>query len=145
MKKLIISLILLPTLALAGPDLSQNDGELRGLAKIASQQFVTGATNATAITASASMIVVTSTAGAVTLATMPNISTGTSVQNGTYIVITSTSAGSDSVCFQDDDTLAGSSLELGAVVRCVGRADSLVLMYLSSLQKWVERSFSSND
>ena len=97
----------------------------------------------TRIEPSSSYIVVNTTAGDITMARQPAISTGAAIQDGQLLVVTSTGTGL--VILQDDDTLAGSSLELGAASRSIGVSDVLTLIYDGLARKWRELAFSSND
>lgn len=85
-----------------------------------------------------------SNGNAMTLTSKPTITTGTAVANGMFMVITATAANCG-MNFQDDDTMAGSSLELGASSRTVSISDTLSLIYDALQQKWKEVGFGNND
>ncbi len=84
------------------------------------------------------MNVITSTGGPLVLSAVPTIST-TPYTNGTIYVVQSAT---NTVTFQDNDTLAGSLLELGSTTRALGVGDILVLIYRAG--KWWEFGFYNN-
>ena len=99
----------------------------------------------------AAYLVVTSSGGVVTLTGTPTVSTttaaGIALVSGKTITIRGTS-NTDAVVLQDDDTLSGSQLELGASSRSLGLNDTLVLLWdasTSSTGRWLELSFSNLD
>lgn len=85
-----------------------------------------------------SYAVVTSSGGAILLTATPTISTATA-RTGDIFIIHSTTA---TITVQDDGTLAGSALELGASTRALGVGDILVLIYRAG--KWWELFLGNN-
>ena len=115
---------------------------------------VTGITETTRVLPTSTYITVLSTGGGgvngnVRVTATPNISTATVATgatawpNGTIIIITST-ASTNTVEFQDEDTLTGSRLELGSTQRIITVNDYLILIYNSTLTKWYELAFGNN-
>lgn len=103
----------------------------------------------TQVTITAGYKTVTSTGGIVTVSALPSVKTtyqvsGTTVASGVEITLKGTSD-ANAVVLQDDDTLAGSKLELGASTRALGLNDILVLMYDATVDRWLERSYSNLD
>ncbi len=92
--------------------------------------------------------VISSGAASVTLTSTPSISTSTIVggtnilTSGTYLVLSSTAAAG--VIFQDDGTLSGSKLQLGAATREVKIYKTLVLIYDAADGFWREISYGNN-
>lgn len=82
--------------------------------------------------------VLTSTGGPLVLNSVPAISTVTATAGQIVIIQSST----NTLTFQDDGTLSGSALELGAATRALGVGDILVLIYRAS--KWWEMGFYNN-
>lgn len=79
--------------------------------------------------------------GAVTLTSTPSIADSV---EGTVVIIQGISD-SAPLTFQDEGNLANSGLQLaGGVDATLGEGDTLILMYRSSLDKWVELSRSNN-
>lgn len=95
---------------------------------------------AAAITTTATKVRVVGSGGAVTLTSTPTIADGSDGQ----IVYVFGTDNTNTITVQDETTLAGSNLELGAVVRLLGAGDILVLMYDSTLAAWYEVSFANN-
>lgn len=85
-----------------------------------------------------SFAIVTSTGGALVMTTRPTVST-TTARTGDIFVIYSTTA---TLTLQDNGTLAGSGLELGASTRALGVGDILVLIYRAGF--WWEFGFYNN-
>ena len=106
---------------------------------------------ATTIVNTASFQIITSSGGIVTLTNTPSISTttaeGAALASGKLMYLTGTSD-ANAVVLQDDDTLAGSQLELGATTRSLGVNDVLVLIWsatASTTGRWLEVSYSPLD
>ena|SRR3990167_462553 len=117
-------------------------------------QSMTGVIVSSRVLPTSTYITVLSTGGPggngnVRMTSTPNISTATVATgatawpNGTIIIITST-ASTHTVEFQDEDTLTGSRLELGAAQRIITVNKYLILMYNSTLTKWYELAFGNN-
>ena len=49
----------------------------------------------------------------------------------------------DTITLQDQGTLAGSNLRLGAATRALGPRDSIMLMYDSVVADWVELNYNT--
>ncbi len=95
--------------------------------------------------------VLMSSGGIVTLTSTPSVSTmtaaGIALSTGKTITLRGTSD-ANAVVLQDDDTLSGSQLELGATSRSLGLNDVLVLLYdasTSTTGRWLELSYSALD
>jgi hypothetical protein len=91
-----------------------------------------------AIPALASFVEVANASGTITLTSTPTIAAGAA---GQVLVVLSTGAGS--VGLQDNATLSGSNLLLGATARTLGTRDSLVLIYSQTLGRWVELAYAN--
>lgn len=85
-----------------------------------------------------SFMVITSTGGAITVGSLPTIAT-TTATNGDYYTILSATA---TVTFSDNDSVAGTLLELGSTTRALGVGDILKLRYYNG--KWYEEGFFNN-
>lgn len=96
---------------------------------------------ATAISANAAKVRVVGNGGAVTLTATPTISAG--VADGQRLLIKGTSA-SLTVTLQDEASLAGTTLQLGAATRTLGLNSQIELSYDSTSGHWCEISFSAN-
>lgn len=83
-----------------------------------------------------------STGGSVIVTATPSIST-TSIKDGTFLVLASTSTTSP-VVLQDNGSLSGSQLELGAASRTISGNATLTLIFDLTLSKWKEIAFSAN-
>lgn len=84
-----------------------------------------------------SFVVVTSTGGAITLSATPTIGT-TGAVDGTVFIIQSATA---TVTLSDDDSVAGTKLELGDTSRALGVGDIIGLIYRNG--SWWELFFSN--
>lgn len=82
-------------------------------------------------------------AGTPSIATTTVVSGATPLTDGTILVLTSTSA-TGGLIFQDEGTLTGSLLELGAATRTVDQFNTLRLIFNATLGKWLEESFTAN-
>jgi hypothetical protein len=105
--------------------------------------YITGVTNAYAAgdgISSAGIIEVSGFGGAVTMTSTPTVIAG---RNGEVLIIIGTS-NSNTLAFQDNGTLPGSTLFLGGANKTLGSGDTLVLVYRSSLSGWFMLSFSDN-
>ena len=163
---LILAFVLaaLPQLAMAGPRssiFSPGDKSVEilkdGTLKLTKPTETTEDTSQSAVENSSTVIntagfqVLTSSGGIVTLETTPSVSTTTAagilLATGKTITLTGTSD-TDAVVLQDDDTLAGSQLELGSTTRTLGINDVIVLKWratASTTGRWLEVSYSSLD
>jgi hypothetical protein len=83
-------------------------------------------------------MLVTSTGGALTVGSLPTISTTSAVTGSLYIIQSTTAT----VTFSDNGTVAGTLLELGSTTRALGVGDILVLIYQGG--KWWEMGFYNN-
>lgn len=103
-----------------------------------------GVTSSSAIINTASFVVITTTNPAATVIDLatPTISTITAT-DGQFIVIKGTSA-TATYTFQDNGTLAGSLVELGAASRVVSDLKVLTLMFDSLVGKWIEVNYGNN-
>lgn len=131
-----------------------DDTTLNGLITLGKTTVGTGQTSllgiyaSTVVPVTASYITVISSAGNILMTSTPNISTTTSVggttllTSGTLLVITSTVT--QTVTFQDEGTLTGSFLQLGAATRAVGQYDVLKLIYDATDGFWREVSYTNN-
>lgn len=83
----------------------------------------------------------------VVLTTTPSIATATAagvqLPSGTILVLSSTSTAS-SVTLQDEGTLAGSFLQLGAATRTISSFKTLTLIYDATDGYWREISYGNN-
>lgn len=68
---------------------------------------------------------------------------GSEIPTGTVLVLTST-ASAGSIILQDEGTLTGSRLQLGAATRAVGQFDTLKLIYDADDEFWREVSYVNN-
>ncbi len=163
---LILAFVLaaLPQLAMAGPRDSifspgdksveiLKDGTLRQSkpSEMTEDTSQSAVEIASTVINTASFQVLTSSGGIVTLTNTPSVSTTTSagiaLATGKLIYLVGTSD-ANAVVLQDDDTLAGSQLELGSTSRSLGVNDVLVLMWRASASttgRWFEVSFSNLD
>lgn len=96
---------------------------------------------ATAINPVGVKIKVVGNGGAVVLVATPTISAPAT--DGQILLIQGTD-GTNTVELQDDGSLAGSGLELGAASRVLGLGDTILLTWDSTTSKWYEVSFSNN-
>lgn len=85
-----------------------------------------------------------SNANAIALNAQPSISTGGAIPNGMFLVLTST-ADNCAMSLQDDNTQAGTSLELAATSRTIRTNSTLSLIYNAITRRWCEVGFASND
>lgn len=83
-----------------------------------------------------------STGGTVNLTAVPSIST-INVMDGEFLMLYSTST-SNPVVVQDNGTLSGSLLELGAATRTITQLKRLFLQFDATLGKWVEVAYGNN-
>jgi len=99
-------------------------------------------TVSSAASPNATKIRVVSNSGSITNTATPSISTN-AIPDGQLVYVQGTSD-SDTVTFQDQGTLTGSRLQMGATTRTLGKGDILVLMWDYTDQYWYEVSFGSN-
>lgn len=85
-----------------------------------------------------SYAIITATGSAMVMTSVPTISTAAAVLGDIYIIQSTTAT----ITVQDDGTLAGSALELGAATRALGVGDILGLIYRGG--KWWELFFANN-
>ena len=87
-----------------------------------------------------------SSGGVVTLVSIPSIATGPAAglefASGTFLVLSSTAT--DAVVFQDEGTLTGSQLQLGAATRSISKYDTLTLIYDATDHFWREIAYGNN-
>lgn len=115
---------------------------------------VTGIVVSTTIPVNSSYETLMSTAGnAIIISATPSVSTTTVVQaagasagtllaSGTYLVLTST--GASGVTLQDEGTLTGSRLQLGAATRAISQFKVLTLVWDATDGFWREVSYANN-
>ena len=77
-----------------------------------------------------------------TVATTTAVSGPTALAGGTLLILTSTSA-TGGLIFQDEGTLTGSLLQLGAATRTVDQHNTLVLIFDSVAGYWKEIAFGA--
>lgn len=84
--------------------------------------------------------------GNITLTSTPSIATmtaaGVPFASGSFLILSSTV--SASVTFQDEGTLSGSKLQLGASTRTLGQFDTLQLIFDAADGYWREVSYGNN-
>lgn len=85
-----------------------------------------------------SFVIVTSTGGPLVMSATPTIST-TTARTGDIYIIQSTTA---TITLSDNDTVAGTLLELGSTTRALGVGDILAVIYRAG--KWWELYFANN-
>lgn len=109
-----------------------------------SRSTQTGVTISSAINTSSTFVIIVTTSPNATIVTTaaPTLSTTTAV-DGQFVVIKGTSSVS-TYTFQDNGTLAGSLLELGAATRIVSDKKILTLIYDSLQGLWLEVSYANN-
>lgn len=93
------------------------------------------------VSADAAKVRVISSGGALVITSTPSVSAG--VADGQRLLIKGTSA-ADTIALQDNGTLAGSTLELGAANRVLGLNSQLELSWDSTTGRWCEISFAAN-
>lgn len=110
---------------------------------------ISGVVVSTTIPVNASYETVLSTGGAIVITATPSIATttivggATNLPSGTYLVLTSTSS-SGQVTLQDDGTLSGSKLQLGASTRAITQYKTLTLVFDATDGFWREISYGNN-
>lgn len=103
---------------------------------------------ATEIPVVTSYATIVSTGLNVLVTATPSISTATlqggttSIADGTFLIITSTA--SQTITLQDEGTLTGSKLQLGASTRAISIYKVLTLIYSAVDGYWREKSYASN-
>ncbi len=102
----------------------------------------TGIGASSTVVPTSSYFVLTSTGGQVSLTSTPSVSTTavTGLQSGTILVLSGTSD-TNYVTLSDDDTVAGSLLELGATTRDLKLNDKLTLIYDDTSNRWCEIAY----
>ncbi len=102
----------------------------------------TGIEASSTVVPTSSYFVLTSTGGQVSLTSTPSVSTTavTGLQSGTILVLSGTSD-TNYVTLSDDDTVAGSLLELGATTRDLKLNDKLTLIYDDTSNRWCEIAY----
>lgn len=112
-------------------------------------QAITGISATTTILPTDSFNVLSSTGVSVLMTSKPTISTATIVggstpwADGTKLIITTT--GTATITLQDNGTLSGSSLHLGAASRIIGADKILTLIYVAAQNFWDELSYANNN
>lgn len=96
---------------------------------------------ATAINPVGLKIKVVGNGGAVVLTATPTITAPAT--DGQLLLIQGTD-GTNTVTLQDEASLAGTGLELGAATRVLGLGDTILLTWDSAVSKWFEIAFSNN-
>ena len=125
------------TLEVAASATSSLRNSTRTIFPPTANQVIDAATDT--ILANATFVNLTNTTGAsITLTSAPTIADG---EDGMYLIIMNIAA--DNIVVQDQGTLAGSNLRLGAATRTLGTRDSLVLIYSADIGDWVEVSFNN--
>lgn len=119
-------------------------------------QSVVGAANSptqgiyisTVIPVTTAYIILTSSGGNLTMTSTPSITTNTvvggtvGIPNGTYIVLTTTMT--NTITLQDQGTLSGSLLALGASTRAISKTKTLSLIFNTALARWLEVAYGNN-
>lgn len=104
---------------------------------------------ATSIVPTDSFQMLLSSGANVVVTAVPSISTATVIggltpwADGTKLVVTTT--GTVTVTFQDNGTLSGSRLHLGANTRIVGADKILTLIYVAAQNFWDELAYANNN
>lgn len=112
-------------------------------------QAISSISTTTTILPTDSFNVLQSTGVNITLTSTPTISTSTVVggtspwADGTKLVLTTT--GTVTVTLQDNGTLSGSRLHLGAATRVVGNDKILTLIYVAAQNFWDELAYANNN
>lgn len=124
-------------------DIDDNDFTIvgtwrQGQGNGASDLAMSTSTSLTPSNLDASFITLTSTGGAVLVGSLPTIATTTAVAGDRYTLLSTTV----SVTFSDNDSVAGTLLELGSTSRALGVGDILELIYHNS--SWWEIGFYNN-
>jgi len=125
------------------------DGQIR-MAKpfenSASTHAAVGAS--TQVVLSSAYLVVFSTGGVVPVTSAPSVKStwpsGRAVSRGTCIILRG-SSDANSVVLQDDDSVSGTRLELGASSRTLGFNDMIQLCYDSGAGRWLEAWYANLD
>lgn len=102
-----------------------------------SSQNITAATQAITPTRRTHQIIAN---GSYTLTSAPTIAAGV---DGQRVLIINVDTGADVITLQDQGTLAGSNLRLGAATRALGPRDSIELQYNSTVGDWVELMYNA--
>lgn len=128
---------------------------MSGLQNLAKTQVGTIGSAAGGMTVSSGIPVTTnyqtliSTGGSITITDTPSVSTTTildgttELTSGTFLILTSTAANGP-ILLQDEGTLTGSQLQLGAATRSIGQYDTLILIYDALDNFWREVAFVNN-
>lgn len=143
-----------PTIALNlpghAPVLIQNEGGALKMTGSLASSVLAGSVSETPVTSYSAVQISTSLSpvamafavingtGTLTLTSTPHIATTTAVSGQSITLM----GGANVVTFQDEGTLTGSLLELGAATRALGAGDILKLRYYSG--KWYEEGFVNN-
>jgi hypothetical protein len=97
---------------------------------------------ASPVTPNASKIKVVGNGGPVTLTAVPTI-TVPALQDGQQLMIVGTDD-TNTVTFQNESSLAGSKMKLGAATRALGAGDVLSLVWDEDMDTWLETGFVNN-
>lgn len=105
---------------------------------------ITGVFGSTTIIPTSEFYVLTSSSpgGTVPMTSTPTLST-TTATDGQFVVLKGTSSVA-TITLQDNGTLAGSLLELGAATRVISDLKVITLMFDSLVGKWIEVSYGNN-
>jgi hypothetical protein len=117
--------------------LASSAGPQLGLSRVSATQTLTAST---AIKASAPIVRVVGSGGAVTLTATPTLADGVDAQE---IEIWGTND-SNTVALQDEGTLTGSNIQLPGTVRTLGLGDVMILRFNSTTGFWYETGFVNN-
>ena len=113
---------------------------------IAKATALTGVTASTTIAFTSAYWIVTSSGGVVPMVATPAISTaatsGVNITSGQTMIIRGTSD-ANAIVLQDDDSVAGTLLELGATTRTLGLNDIIYLLFDATSGRWLEVSYSN--
>ncbi len=125
-----------------------------GSIQLKSQQVGTSETATTGIYVSTTIpvlstyeILVSSGGGNIKLTSTPTISTitlvgnATAIPDGTFLVLTSTTA--QVITLQSQGTLSGSGLRLGSATRAITIGNTLTLIWNAAMGQWLEIAFSA--
>jgi hypothetical protein len=108
----------------------------------------TGVFISTTIPVLSSYETIISSGGNIKLTSTPTISTdtvaggATAIPDGWILVLTSTAT--QTITFQDEGTLTGSNLALGAATRAISKTKTLTLQWNAALGRWLELAYGNN-
>lgn len=100
-----------------------------------------GINASTSIPVTDGYLVVASSGGIVAVTATPSVKTtyesGRAVKSGSLLVLRG-SSDANAVVLQDNDSVSGTKLDLGATTRSLGNKDILVLWYDAAVDRWME-------